>query len=166
MICFLFQSTNLRFLNSALAIEWITKRHEDNPEVAIAYWYFTFSDTTKQNISEMYRSLIRQLLSCRPDTPETIKALRRYQESGQDPDIARLEDTLAATIRGFLNVYIIIDALDECPAGSDQRGNLLRSLSRLLEKSSQNLHMLWTSRSELDIEIAFHGLTPFYKDQF
>jgi hypothetical protein len=110
-------------------------------------------------MSEMYRSLIRQLLSCRPDTPEVVKALRRYQEAGQDPDTARLEDTLAATIRGFSNVYIIIDALDECPIGNNQRENLLSSLSSLLEKSPQNLHMLWTSRSEPDIEIAFHGLT-------
>jgi hypothetical protein len=72
---FLFRNTKLRHLYSALSIEWITKRHEDNPEVAIAYWYFTFSDTTKQNMSEMYRSLIRQLLSCRPDTPEAVKTL-------------------------------------------------------------------------------------------
>ena len=110
-------------------------------------------------MSEMYRSLIRQLLSRRPDTPEAVKALRRYQDAGQDPDTARLEDTLAATIRGFSNVYIIIDALDECPTSNNQRESLLRSLSSLLKKSSHNLHMLWTSRPEPDIEIAFHGLT-------
>ncbi|KAE9379860.1 hypothetical protein N431DRAFT_121252 [Stipitochalara longipes BDJ] len=144
---------------SALAIDWITKLYEDNPETAIAYWYFTFSDTTKQNISEMYRALIRQLLSRRPDTPEAVKTLHRYQESGQDPSTVQLENTLATTIRGFSNVYIVIDALDECPIGNNQRERLLTSFSRLLEKTSQNLHMLWTSRSEPDIEIAFNGLT-------
>ena len=61
-------------------------------------------------MSEMYRSLIRRLLSCRPDTPEAVKALRQYQDAGQDPDTARFEDTLAATIRGFSNAYIVIDA--------------------------------------------------------
>jgi hypothetical protein len=107
----------------------------------------------------MYRSLIRQLLAYRPDTPEAVKALRRYQESGHAPDTKRLEDTLAATIRGFRNVYIVIDALDECPIGNNQRESLLGSFSRLLEISLPNLHMLWTSRCEPDIEIAFHGLT-------
>jgi hypothetical protein len=106
----------------------------------------------------MYRSLIRQLLSCRPDTPEAVKALRRWQDSGQDPDTSLLEDALAATIRGFLNVYIVIDALDEFPIGN-QRESLLRSFLRLLGKSLPNLHMLWTSRSEPDIENAFYGLT-------
>jgi hypothetical protein len=107
----------------------------------------------------MYRSLIRQLLSWRPDTPEAVKALRQYQDSGQDPRTAQLEDTLAATIRGFPNVYIIIDALDECPIGNNQRENLLRSFSCFLKKCSRNLHMLWTSRSEPDIKVAFDGLT-------
>jgi hypothetical protein len=55
-------------------------------------------------------------------------------------------------------VYIIIDALDECPIGNNQRENLLRSFSCFLKKCSPNLHMFWTSRSEPDIEVAFDDL--------
>lgn len=145
-------------VDSALTIQWVKKLHGDNPEEAIAYWYFTFNETEKQSVAAMYRSLIRQLL-CKLDMPEIVGRLQQYRKSNQDPDTSLLEDTLAACVQRFSNVYIIIDALDECPHGKNERENLLRSLSSFLERSLPSLHMLWTSRSEPDIEATFRGLT-------
>lgn len=48
-------------------------------------------------------------------------------------------------------VFIIVDALDECPS----REGLLRSVKQIMETKRDNLHMLVTSRPERDIESSF-----------
>lgn len=51
------------------------------------------------------------------------------------------------------NVFIILDALDECPK-NEERARLLTTVSDIMLHSSGNLHVLVTSRRELDIEEA------------
>jgi hypothetical protein len=59
-------------------------------------------------------------------------------------------------------VYIIIDALDECPNTSglpSPREQVLDLLNELVELSSPNLHLCVTSRPEIDIRYALEPLT-------
>jgi hypothetical protein len=59
-------------------------------------------------------------------------------------------------------VYIIIDALDECPDTSGMpspREQVLDLLKELVELSSPNLHLCVTSRPEVDIRHALEALT-------
>lgn len=51
------------------------------------------------------------------------------------------------------NIYIILDALDEC----DDRHELLTNLEQIVSWEDVNLHVLVTSRREIDIDEA---LTP------
>jgi hypothetical protein len=101
----------------------------------------------------MLESLIKQLCCRRPDTPQPVKDLSQYKEKGQRPDTKTLEATLLATLGGFSHVYLVIDALDECPFESGQRERLLDCLHRIHSFNSENLHLLCTSRRESDIEI-------------
>lgn len=63
-------------------------------------------------------------------------------------------------IRGFSSVYIVIDALDECPDedGLLKRERLLEALCELHKGNFSNIHLLCTSRSESDIEAVFRPL--------
>lgn len=63
-----------------------------------------------------------------------------------------------ATIQGFSKVFIVIDALDECPYDKGQRRTLLESLSRIEATVPENIHLLCTSRSEPDIKATFDSL--------
>jgi hypothetical protein len=59
-------------------------------------------------------------------------------------------------------VFVIIDALDECPSTSGMpspREQVLDLLKDLLELSLPNLHLCVTSRPEIDIRTAFETLT-------
>ena len=59
-------------------------------------------------------------------------------------------------------VYIIVDALDECPDTSGMpspREQVLGLLRELVELSLPNLHLCVTSRPEIDIRHAFEPLT-------
>ena len=70
-----------------------------------------------------------------------------------------LEGMLA--IPGQLPVYLIIDALDECPDGSgipSSRGKVLELVKTLVELHLPNLRIFATSRPESDIRIALEPL--------
>jgi hypothetical protein len=104
----------------------------------------------------MLRSLTKQLCAQRPDTPELVRGfLRRYKEVGGQPSVTELEDALIAAFHGFSNVYIVLDALDECPAEGKYREALFESLGRIIKIEPPNLHLICTSREESDIKAAF-----------
>lgn len=63
-----------------------------------------------------------------------------------------LENTLSATIHGFSKVFLVIDALDECPSESGERKTLLDSLYRIHTARFGNLHLLCASRKVFDIQ--------------
>lgn len=106
----------------------------------------------------MLGSLIKQLCCRRPDTPQPLRDLGRYKEQGQRPDMKTLVDTLAATVHGFSDVFLVVDALDECPFESGERKKLLDCLRRIHMAKSDNLHLLCTSRRESDIAAVLNPL--------
>jgi hypothetical protein len=71
---------------------------------------------------------------------------------------------MRATIADFENVYLIIDALDECPVMAQEvlddgekrevreRDKLLACLQQMYGWGEANLHLLLTSRKENDID--------------
>src|ERR1700710_3124110 len=100
----------------------------------------------------MICSFIKQL-SChgQNDSPE-LEALKKYQERGHRLELRTLETVLLATIRQYPAVYLVVDALDECPSDNDQRRILMESLGRVYLASPKGLMLLCTSRKESDIE--------------
>ena len=67
-----------------------------------------------------------------------------------------LKTLLSLLVRDLEDVFIVIDALDECPKGYE-RGELLQLIRDIKSWSLPNLHLLSTSRQEPDIE---DELTP------
>ena len=108
----------------------------------------------------MFRALIRQLCGGRPDTPKSLSDLQHYRDKNRRPGLEKLEETLEASTRDFKNVYLIVDALDECPVANGERGKLLERLGNIHKWSLTNLHVLYTSRPEPDIEAELAPLFP------
>lgn len=67
-------------------------------------------------------------------------------------------DIVAGNVR---KTYILVDALDECPGVSGERGKLLRFVAGLVELKLLNLHILVTSRKVGDVEYALSSLGGF-----
>jgi hypothetical protein len=158
---------SLRMLNSVRSssiIKHLKDRNDSSPETATAFFYFSFTDAKTQNVTEMLCSLIKQICCRRPNTPPSVESLTQYQEMGHRPDRKTLEDTLVDTLHGFSKVYIVLDALDECPSGNVERDNLLESLSRIHDKGLQNLHLLCTSRNEADIEAVLQPMASSHSN--
>lgn len=54
-------------------------------------------------------------------------------------------------IKDYHTVYIVIDALDECPQKDEQRDELLRIIEEIHKSNMTQLRILVTSRREYDI---------------
>ncbi|KAL7801237.1 hypothetical protein V8C44DRAFT_353803 [Trichoderma aethiopicum] len=146
---------------SSVVIHHLQAQCASNPSMALAFFFFSFSDLKKQKVSRMLSSLVKQLCSRRPDTPQPIKNLSEYKEKGQRPNTETLESILMAVARGFSSVYIVIDALDECPSLEGERKRLLRSLRQIMAVAPANLHIFCTSRKEADIDaVMSHLMCP------
>ena len=148
------------------AEQWRELLLRTDPEIALAYFYFNFNDQKHQekqkaqNADGLLCSLIKQIWSKRPDKPPVVDLLNNYRRRGHRPEDRILKEALSAMICGFSSVYIIIDALDECPkeCGLLQRDGLLETLRELHDKKFSNIHLMCTSRSQKDIETAFKSL--------
>ena len=131
----------------------------------MAYFYFDFRDANKQNRRDLLPSLVTQLSSWSDRCFDKLHLLYLAHGSGaQYPSesafIQCLKEML--TLPDQHPVYIIIDALDECPNTSglpSPREQVLGLLNELVELSSSNLHLCVTSRPEIDIRYALEPLT-------
>jgi len=108
-----------------------------------AFFYFSFSDEHKQSDSDLLRSLIAQLGWRELALSMLRQAYASPRQSVIGPD--ELEKILLASMRSCSIVYLIVDALDECPEDHDARQRVLESIERLTYDVS-NLKIFATSR--------------------
>jgi hypothetical protein len=137
----------------------------DSGLASMAYFYFDFRDANKQNRRDLLPSLVTQLSSRSDRCFDKLYLLYLAHDDGaQKPS----EDALIRCLKEMLifpgqhPVYIIIDALDECPNTSGMpspREQVLDLLNELVELSLPNLHLCVTSRPEIDIRHALEPLT-------
>jgi hypothetical protein len=131
----------------------------------MAYFYFDFKDTDKQNRRNLLLSLLSQL-SARSDLccDMLYRVYVTHDNGAHKPTDDVLIQNLKETLT-FLNhgpIYIIMDALDECPnifGLPSPRELVLDLVKELVELSLPNLHLCVTSRPEIDIRTALEPLT-------
>jgi hypothetical protein len=106
----------------------------------------------------MLKSLVLQLACLSGPGEQELRALYSSCNQGtRQPMDEELLVTLKVMIELHTNIYLILDALDEC----SQREELLEVIEAILGWKIGKLHFLATSRKELDIEEAFkYYLTP------
>jgi hypothetical protein len=125
------------------AIEDIRKTCEQDADTSFAFFYFSFSDERKQSDSALLRSLIAQLGWREPG----LSLLRQaYGDAKRnEPGPGELETILLGSVRSCSRVYLIVDALDECPEDYETRQGVLEQLERLIQ-DAPNLKIFATSR--------------------
>ncbi|RYO92150.1 hypothetical protein DL762_001808 [Monosporascus cannonballus] len=96
----------------------------------LLYFYFDFNDTMKQSLESMVRTLIYQLYFKSPDELDTLYS---SCESGKSqPSIDSRCNTLQHMMQQAGEVWIVLDALDECPTRQQRPdGGLLGSRANM-----------------------------------
>jgi hypothetical protein len=139
---------------SSTVLQDIHQHCQDDPGKVIAYFFFDFNDSKKQDPEMMVRSLLCQLSQQSIKIPASLDALFSSCESGQRQlSIRALIDALQSMIQDLPQIYIVLDALDECA----QRVELMEMFEMMVKWKAPNLHILLTSRRERDIESSLKG---------
>jgi hypothetical protein len=115
----------------------------------MAYFYFSFTDSAKQQCANMLRSLLAQIAFQVDITPDCLASLHRtYTLSTPPTEALKRSIQILVEEMPFLHVYMIVDAVDEIPNtdGREEACKLLEELSR-----GPRSHVLMTSRREHDI---------------
>ena len=137
----------------------------DAGPASMAYFYFDFRDTDKQNCRNLMLSLLSQLSSRSDICCDILHHIYVTHDDGahkptDDVLIQCLKQTL--TLSNDHLTYIIIDALDECPntfGVPSPREVVLDFVKELVELYLPNLRICITSRPEIDIRTVLETLT-------
>jgi hypothetical protein len=132
----------------------------------MAYFYFDFRDAEKQHLRGLLSSLIFQLCANSDLCYQILSNLYSNHAGGAvEPSEAVLSECLVEMLQvpGQPPMYIIIDALDECPNISGMptpREQVLEFLEHLVTSDLPNVHICATSRPEIDIQNILEPLAP------
>jgi hypothetical protein len=135
-------------------------RHcETNQSRAFAYFFFDGKNAQKgsQTVESLIRSLIRQFSTAYGGVPAVLtKLYHSCHDGGAQPSVESLQATLLLILDAFNDVYIVLDALDECA----ERKEVLKWIKQMTSWRKSKLHLLATSRPEEDIAKYLRLLDP------
>jgi hypothetical protein len=115
-----------------------------------APFYFTFSDQTKQSYEALLRSLVAQLGTQESGLPLLRERYDQRHEIQGGLSTQNLEPILLAILAVYDTVFVVLDALDECPEETNACSKLFAGLEYLSNEAA-NLKILMTSRDIPDI---------------
>jgi hypothetical protein len=136
--------------------------------VFLAYFYFDFKDQGKKDSRALLSSLLDQLSNQSDPFRDLLHGLYSEHQDGSkqphnDARLRCLKDML--TMARSAPVYLVIDALDECPNDSGDRssrsprGKVLSVVKELDKLRLPNLRLCITSRPEVDIRAVLKPLS-------
>lgn len=132
----------------------------------MAYYYFDFRDVKKQDCDGLLSSLLSQF-SAESDTCHGIlsQLYFNYVSGTRKPTSSALKQCLKdmLCLPGQGSIYIVLDALDECPDISgtpSAREEVLELIDEFVTMNLPNLYLCVASRPEVDIRKALEPLCP------
>ena len=134
----------------------------------MAYFYCDFRDEFKQNCRNLVLSVISQLCAQSDLCCDILSGIYSVHDKGaRKPSDETLTDCLTemVSLPAQNPIYIIVDALDECPNNSGMptpREEVLDLVEDLNNLHLPNLHLCVTSRYEIDIKAILEPLTSLH----
>ena len=131
---------------------------------SLAMFYYDFREKEKKDLRGLLSSVLFQLCHQSYSYYAILSAFySTYQNGARSPSNGELIRCLKEllNLQGQAPVYLIVDALDECPNTSlpSHRGQVLGLLEDLVNSKLPNLRICVTSRPETDIKPILEPLT-------
>ncbi|KAH6978413.1 hypothetical protein EDB82DRAFT_546596 [Fusarium venenatum] len=109
-------------------------------------FFFDFSDTRKQKLEDLLRSLAVQLYYTGNEAARRLDSLfTSHNDGGRQPDTTALSAYVDTMVQITEKVVIVLDALDECTT----KGELLGWINSM---ASSNAQLIVTGRPEADFQ--------------
>ncbi|EMD33429.1 hypothetical protein CERSUDRAFT_126167 [Gelatoporia subvermispora B] len=133
----------------------------------LAYFYCNFQDAKKQNARGLLSHVLIHFSAASHACSQLLSGLWSSHSNGShQPSEHDLRQCLKSVIALLADhsLYIVIDALDECPDSSidshSQRRDVLMLIREIVDWGFHNVHICVTSRPEQDIREAMEALSP------
>jgi hypothetical protein len=154
---FIFLSRELIVFVSSTIIEDIRAMQKAGL-ASLAFFYCDFKEDRKKELRGLLSSFLVQLYHQSDSYFDILSKFYSEHDKGSRPPgdealVGCLKDLL--NLPGLPPVYIIVDALDECPNPSvvrSPRAKVLSLIEELVQTQVLNLRICVTSRPELDIK--------------
>ena len=131
---------------------------------SLAFYYYDFREDRKKDIRGLLSSVLVQLCDQSDAYHDILSNFysdhRRGIQYPSDDELLRCLKNLLE-LPGQAPIYLIIDALDECPKNSampSPREEVLTLVEQLIESRVSNLRVCVTSRPEIDIKTILEPL--------
>ena len=139
---------------------------QESGDASLAIYYYDFREDKKRDLCGLLTSVLFQLCEQSNSNHPILFAFYSKHVTHLNGTRAPSADELIGCLIDMLNlpgsrqVYLIVDALDECPSTplSSPREELLSLLEDLVEKQLPNLRICVTSRPEVDIKTLLEPL--------
>ena len=124
----------------------------------MAFFYFDFREDQKKGLRGLLTSLLVQFCHQSDSYCDVVsKFYTEHAKGSRDPSDDALSKCLMKLLKlpGLAPVYLIVDALDECPSTSaipSPRDEVLNLIDELIKSKISNLRICVTSRTETDIK--------------
>ena len=141
---------------------------EEEESARLVYYYCDFRDEDKQSCRKLVLSILSQLAAQSSSCCDILSRLYSTHDHGRrkpgDGTLTQyLKEMLSLRTQG--PVYLIVDALDECPNHTGlptAREEVLDLIQDLVDLHRTNVHICVTSRPEADIQTALEPLTSLH----
>jgi hypothetical protein len=131
-------------------VDHLRTRFRGKADIGIACVYCNYKEN---DAVKLVAGLWRQLVRDRDLLSQDVKDLYERSNRRDIPNIRDVSKVLLSEIRTYSKIFVVVDALDECPEEGNSRATLLSELRNL----PPEVHLMVTSRPLATIESCFPG---------
>ena len=141
---------------TSIAVNYVAESTRGK-DTAIIYVYCDYKNSLTQSVNALLGSLLRQLVEQTPrvESVAEISIFLNEKAKHRDPTEAELFNWICTVSKDFNDVYIFVDALDECRELS--RDALLLRLQQFSQLNQT--HLLLTSRFNIDVKSRLQNMS-------
>ncbi|KAE8441895.1 hypothetical protein EG329_004201 [Mollisiaceae sp. DMI_Dod_QoI] len=111
-------------------------------DTAVSYVYCNYKQQEQQTVSQILACITKQLIAQLGKAPfQVAEGWRDYKVRGTRPGVEKIHAWLQTIVSFFSNVFIVLDALDECEDINGTRTSVVQYLQKL-----PKISLLCTSR--------------------
>lgn len=124
---------------TAIVIDDLHTRFQCDASIGIAYLYCDFRRQHEQKTEGLLTNLLKQLAQKQASMPDGVQALYdHYRDKPKRPSLDEISRALHSVSILYSNVFIIVDALDECQVNDGCRTRLLSEIFNLQVRGKVN----------------------------
>lgn len=146
-------------MHRSYAVHHLQQKFESKKDIGVAALYCSYKDESRSSVVDLVAGAWRQLALYSTTVSQSVKlTYKTHLDRDTNLSIAEAAHALQSEVERFSRVFIVVDALDECPEEKLTRATLIRTLVKLRPKAS----LMFTSRPLRTIQNTLQATDPSF----